>query len=331
MNDNPLVSIVIPTYNQQESFLREAIESAIGQTYKNIEVLISDNHCNNGSSEIMAEYALTDKRIRIIKPDRFLSLMDNFSFAYENARGEYICPLSSDDILYPEIVATLLVPYKTYPNLSFSYSMPFHFIDKLDKQKWKPRKFKTGFYDSSSYLRFYITKEHGMFWGGILIKKSNFFTIGGFSKEINFLADNDCLIKLILLGGGVYYINEPLSAIRSWEREEQTDRIPYGLMDCGKTYNYLENAVTLHKQALTSAEVRKKRKKIFLHEALPIPYLFFFKKRKLETINKTIDVIRYNYPNSRSFNFVLNNRNNFLGLLVSSVYLAIMKVKNIFK
>ena len=49
----PLVSIVIPTYNQKEQFLRECIESASSQTYKNIEIVISDNHSTNNAKSII--------------------------------------------------------------------------------------------------------------------------------------------------------------------------------------------------------------------------------------------------------------------------------------
>jgi glycosyltransferase involved in cell wall biosynthesis len=327
MENKQLVSIVIPTYNQQEQFLRQCIESAVNQTYKNIEVLISDNHSNNGSSEIIAEYANKDNRIRVIKPKQFLSLADNFSFAYENVSGEYICPLSSDDILYPEIVQTLLAPYEEHPDLSFSYSLPNYFKNKLDKDNWKPRKFKSGFYDSSIFIKEYVTSEHGMYWGGIVFKTSNFIRIGGFSKEINYLGDNDCIIKLILLGGGVYYVNQPLSAIRRWDRDEQTDRTPYGLMDCGKTYAYLENAVTINKQVLTPKQVRKIRKRLFWHEVFPIPYLLYSKKRKVEIINKTAEVVKDNYPNNKMFNFILQNRNNYLGIFLSIYFLSIHKIK----
>jgi glycosyltransferase involved in cell wall biosynthesis len=331
MENKPLVSIVIPTYNQQEVYLRQCIESAIGQTYKNLEILISDNHCNNGSSEIFAEYAAKDSRVRIVKPQAFLSMADNFAFAYENVKGEYICPLSSDDILYPEIVETLLTPYEVYPDLCFSYSLPYFFYDKLEKDKWKPRKFKTGFYSSPVFLKAYITSEHGMYFGGILFKTSNFNRIGGFSKDIHYLADNDCTIKLILLGGGVYYVNKPLSAIRSWERDEQTDRTPYGLMDVATTYSYLEKELITTKQLLSPDVVKKVKSEMFLREVLPIPYYLYFQKRKTDIIEKTVSVIKENYPKNKFFNFVLNNRNNLLGLSISIFYLAVMKFKHILK
>jgi cellulose synthase/poly-beta-1,6-N-acetylglucosamine synthase-like glycosyltransferase len=62
----PLVSIVIPTFNQRPQFLRDSLSSALAQTYGQIEVIVSDNHSTNGTAALLAEY--DDPRLRVVRP-----------------------------------------------------------------------------------------------------------------------------------------------------------------------------------------------------------------------------------------------------------------------
>ena len=62
MNKYPLVSVLIPTYNRKE-LLKRAINSVLNQTYKNIEIYVTDNASTDGTFEVMQELLKNDKRI----------------------------------------------------------------------------------------------------------------------------------------------------------------------------------------------------------------------------------------------------------------------------
>ena len=62
MNDTPLVSVLIPTYNRKK-MLKRALDSVLQQTYKNIEIYVSDNASTDNTIELMYEYSNKDKRI----------------------------------------------------------------------------------------------------------------------------------------------------------------------------------------------------------------------------------------------------------------------------
>jgi len=61
-NVHPLVTIAIPTYNRADGYLREALASALNQTYQNIEIIVSDN-CSTDNSEAFIR-GISDQRIR---------------------------------------------------------------------------------------------------------------------------------------------------------------------------------------------------------------------------------------------------------------------------
>ena len=99
-----LVSIGIPTYNRADGYLRNALESALAQTYDNIEVIVSDNCSTDDTEDLIKSY--TDKRIRYFRQENNLGVEGNFNYCVEQARGEYFLLLCDDDLIDPDFVET---------------------------------------------------------------------------------------------------------------------------------------------------------------------------------------------------------------------------------
>ncbi len=95
---DPLVSICIPTYNQ-ERFLKETIESAIRQSFVNFEVIVVDDCSTDSTAEIARNYAFLDSRIRFLANSANLGMVPNWNRCLELARGIYIKFLFGDDLL----------------------------------------------------------------------------------------------------------------------------------------------------------------------------------------------------------------------------------------
>jgi glycosyltransferase involved in cell wall biosynthesis len=102
----PLVTIGIPTYNRAQSYLREALESAITQTYPNIEIVVSDNGSTDDTEAVVRSYG--DSRIRYIKQRPPVVPNDNFNFCLQQARGAYFLLLHDDDMVDPDFIETCL-------------------------------------------------------------------------------------------------------------------------------------------------------------------------------------------------------------------------------
>src|SRR3989338_8821533 len=104
---NPLVSIGLPTRNRAH-LLKEALESLLGQTYRNIEYIVSDNASTDGTAELLHDYAARDPRIRYIRQDTDINGMENHEFVLRKAQGEYFMWASDDDWWHPRFVETLV-------------------------------------------------------------------------------------------------------------------------------------------------------------------------------------------------------------------------------
>jgi glycosyltransferase involved in cell wall biosynthesis len=94
INNTPLASICIPVYNS-EKYIRETLNDAISQTYKNLEIIISDDCSSDKSIEIIKSF--NNPRIKIYSNPKNIGLVNNFTQALSYASGEYLMLLCADD------------------------------------------------------------------------------------------------------------------------------------------------------------------------------------------------------------------------------------------
>ena len=104
---NPLVSVIIPVYNVAP-YLREALDSVIGQTYHNLEILIIDDGSTDGSESICDEYK-SDARVTVIHQKNG-GLSNARNTGLDLAQGEFVCFLDPDDAYDTFFVERLIAP-----------------------------------------------------------------------------------------------------------------------------------------------------------------------------------------------------------------------------
>lgn len=95
---NPLVSILIPVYNR-ENILSQTIDSALSQTYLNIEVIIVDNCSTDGTWDVIQDYARKDDRIKTFRNNANIGPVQNWKRCFDEAKGQYGKILFSDDLI----------------------------------------------------------------------------------------------------------------------------------------------------------------------------------------------------------------------------------------
>lgn len=108
----PLVSICMPTY-KRTSFVREALESALAQTYGNIEILVSDDSPSNAIGDIVRTYDSPSLRYQQNTPA--LGFVPKLNSFLNEARGEWMVILCDDDILDPDYVSSMMANSRKHP------------------------------------------------------------------------------------------------------------------------------------------------------------------------------------------------------------------------
>jgi len=99
----PLVSILIPCFRSR-AFLPRALESALAQTYRHLEVVVVDNASDDGTDELVAGYARADARVRYQRNDENVGPVRNWRKAARLGRGELAALLFSDDWYEPGFI-----------------------------------------------------------------------------------------------------------------------------------------------------------------------------------------------------------------------------------
>ena len=102
---NELVSVILPIYNV-ELYLKECIESVIGQSYKNLEIILVDDGSTDQSPYICDEYAKMDSRIKVIHKENG-GLSDARNVGIQESSGPYIALVDSDDLIAQSFIEEL--------------------------------------------------------------------------------------------------------------------------------------------------------------------------------------------------------------------------------
>ena len=151
MEQMPKVSIIVPVYNVAP-YLRQCMDSAVNQTYQNIEIICVDDGSTDASSEILTEYALKNSKVRVIRQENSgLSVARNVGFSF--ATGEYVMYVDSDDWIdvctcekavfkAEEHAADLVMwpyirefPNRSAPKVIFSEEKTFHAAECRELQR----------------------------------------------------------------------------------------------------------------------------------------------------------------------------------------------------
>lgn len=102
-----LISIGLPTHNGSKT-IRRSLDTLLNQSYKNIELIISDNASTDETGKICEEYAARDQRIKYILQKENIGPLANFKFVADAAHGDYFMWAADDDFWDPKFIEILV-------------------------------------------------------------------------------------------------------------------------------------------------------------------------------------------------------------------------------
>lgn len=177
--EDPKISILVPIYNV-EKYLPRCIESILSQDFRDYELILVDDGSPDGCPQICDEYAMKDKRIKVVHKKNG-GLVSARLAGFKEARGEYLMFLDSDDYLYPYAISILY--NKICEGYDIVRGQDMRVSSTNEIYGIEERKFVTGILHCDEYIKAYIMGEVAPYlWGGIYRRSL-------FSEEIflNFL------------------------------------------------------------------------------------------------------------------------------------------------
>src|SRR5664280_184297 len=116
ISDNPLVSVIMPVYNS-EKFLRESVESILGQTLADFEFIAIDDGSTDDSGSILADYRQRDERMVILTHSKNQGIVSALNWGLIVGRGKYIACMQADDSGQPGRFEKQVAYLETHPEV----------------------------------------------------------------------------------------------------------------------------------------------------------------------------------------------------------------------
>ncbi len=225
----PLVSVIIPSY-QRPKYLEEAIKSVLGQTYRNLDVLVSDRSHDMLSDQMVKDKFSNDPRLHYVHHNNFnRKQFYDYNDSYDNPKAEYVNWLMDDDLFAPEKIARMIDVYNDNPDVALvtSYRKCIDSRGNIIPDRYYTKPLANEDFKVSGPIfgkRMLLTQANLI--GELstcLIKKKNLQNghLGCFEyNDLNVLSDFTTWIHMCSCGN-IIYLKEPLSYVRIHDGQDQ--------------------------------------------------------------------------------------------------------------
>lgn len=268
------VLVWMPVYNE-ELYLAEALESVCSQSYQNMDILVSLNHCTDKSNEIAREFAGKDSRLSIIQPPDFMTSLDHAqwirNYIIQNQpTPKYIVHLGGHDKINEDYVSNLVSFMENHSDYSLAYAQDAYAVDKNGSRLFR--------YDAQPE-----TCRKGDFWAAFSVLTGIKFNIPAFgmikyeiwvSEDLKphcYALDHFLVAKYALLGR-IGAVSGATLELRHIPPSNETYRFKH----FGKSYlavdNFFDQMAHL-KNLLDESDVESHHKNILLGACSSIYYL----------------------------------------------------------
>ena len=210
MSEQPLVSIIIPTYNRAH-LISETLDSVLAQTYQNWECVIVDDGSSDNTDEIVGDYVKKDSRFKYYhRPDEHLPGGNGArNYGFKMSQGDYVNWLDSDDVFLPKKLDIHLKAFKKKNNLdaTVSKSYLFNFKSKKAYLPWRKKLY------SENLLFDFIKLEAGWQTSDAMWNRKSIF-YNPFNEKLKSYQDWEFHLKSIINKDKYYLIDKCLVHIR---------------------------------------------------------------------------------------------------------------------
>lgn len=233
----PSVSICVPAYNHG-AFIAAALESALAQSFGDVEVVVSDNRSTDNTREVVERFVQRDRRVRYELAADHVPMQANFNRCLDLARGDYVKFLCADDLLEARCVERMVGVLAGHPETILVACARHAFHD--DVARGRVLRYA---YDAVSCPGQVAIRR--CFFRGNLIGEPTAVMFrrgdahGGFSARFAQLVDLEMWFRL-LEGGGFAFIPDVLCAIREHDAQATRQSLASGRVSADKELLFAE-------------------------------------------------------------------------------------------
>ena len=174
----------MPVFNRPQ-YLEKTIRSVLNQIYKNFQLIIVDDGSDDQGVKLILERYKESHYVKVLSQEH-KGPGAAINYGVSQAKGEYICRLDSDDLLFPQALEVVNAYIEKFPNVDYFYSSRCT-IDEEDKLI---EIFKSVRFDRKRLLRRNIA-NHFICW-----KKQSLLEVGGFNEAIRYGEDYDLALRM---------------------------------------------------------------------------------------------------------------------------------------
>jgi GT2 family glycosyltransferase len=186
IENRPLISIIMPTYNPPKEHLWSAVESVISQVYENWELCICDDGSGIETKELLSKILSYDKRIKVSYLDKNSGISKATNKALNLAEGEFIALLDHDDSLMENSLLEIIEAINIQPDVDVIYTDQDKIDDKDNlsepffKPDWSPEMFR------------------GVMYVGhlLVVRREVALKVGGFNSKYDKIQDYDFMLRI---------------------------------------------------------------------------------------------------------------------------------------
>ncbi len=201
----PRVSLVMPAYNAAP-YLRQAIDSVLGQTFTDFEMIVVDDASTDQTPDILAAY--TDPRLRVVRNDQNIGVVGTRNRGMAMVRGELVAPFDADDVSLPTRIEKQVAYLQENPGVVLVGTATRY----LERGEVKPGK---AVHDTAPMMmRWLLHVTNPLGHSTLMYRASAVAALGELMIEAFYYAEDFEFSHRLLTQGDVGFLNEPLLLYR---------------------------------------------------------------------------------------------------------------------
>jgi len=278
-------SIIIPTYNRAESYLKRAIDSVINQTYRNWELIIIDNNSIDNTKELIKSYEHPQIKMYTINNNGNIAKSRNLGI--NNSRGDYLAFLDSDDYWKEDklkVCADFLNNNNEY--VGICHSEDWNSKDNKFIKKYGPEK-------NFTFKRL-LAKGNCISLSAMVVKKSNIVDVNNFSENTEFITaeDYDLWVKLAEKNNKIGFIEKSLGVYQIHSNSGSSNILKNTHAVINVIKKYLKNNDEMLNIALSNCWLNTGKR-------------FYINNKKIDSLKSYFESIKYVAFNIKPYIYIL--------------------------